>query len=193
MQIPIQLIVGLGNPGKEYENTRHNAGAWFVEQLAKEYSVQLKPEKKFHSLFAKIKLFNQECFLLIPSTYMNESGTAVAITANFFKIPSEGILVAHDDLDLPLGIAKLKQGGGHGGHNGLRDIIEKLGSNNFVRARFGINHPGDKNKVVNYVLGKATKDEKTKITQAINNLINVLPELISGELQSAMQILHTGE
>ena len=193
MQPPIQLIVGLGNPGTEYEQTRHNAGAWFIEQLCKEYPANLKAEKKFHGLFAKIKIFNHDCYILLPTTYMNDSGQAVSAVAKFYKIEPESILVAHDDLDLPEGDIRLKQGGGHGGHNGLRSIIAHLGTNDFARMRIGINHPGDRNKVVNYVLGKAKKDEQEKIIASIDRGLKLIPEIISGDLQKAMQTLHTGE
>ena len=151
----IQLIVGLGNPGAQYEDTRHNAGFWFVEQLARAYGGSLQPEKKFFGYAARITIGGQDVRLLTPSTFMNRSGQAVNAIATFYKIPPQAILVAHDELDHPPGIGRLKQGGGHGGHNGLRDIISSLGNNkDFCRLRIGIGHPGNSKAVVNYVLKK---------------------------------------
>lgn len=190
MTTPIKLIVGLGNPGKEYAETRHNAGAQLVERIALEYKIPLKSEKKFHGFFAKTELFNQECFLLIPTTFMNLSGQSVLAAAFFYKIPPENILIIHDDLDLPIGTVRLKIGGGHGGHNGLKDIIQKLGSNAFNRLRIGIAHPGEKEKVVDHVLGKITKDEKLKIHEAFNQVLPLLEKIITGDFPAAMQEIH---
>jgi peptidyl-tRNA hydrolase, PTH1 family len=187
----IKLIIGLGNPGKEYEQTRHNAGAWFIERLLQEANTTLKPEKKFHGLSCKTILFNQECHLLIPTTYMNLSGQAVSAIAKFYKIPPQAILVAHDDLDLAVGSLRLKQGGGHGGHNGLRDIISHLGTNDFLRLRFGIGHPGHKDRVTDHVLSKITKTDKKQIDTAIERAVDILPLILKGEMQQAMQELHT--
>lgn len=191
MSTLIRLIVGLGNPGSEYELTRHNAGAWFVEQIAATTASTLNFNKKFHGLTCKTKINGHECHLLIPTTFMNLSGQSVLAIANFYKILPQEILVAHDDLDLPIGTVKLKQGGGHGGHNGLRDIISRLSSHDFVRLRIGIGHPGNKEYVTGHVLSKAKKSEKEKIDLAINNAIAVLPKIISGNLASAMQELHS--
>jgi len=191
MSTPILLIVGLGNPGMEYEFTRHNAGAWFVEKLAQTTSSQLNFNKKFHGATCKINLFDHECHLLIPTTYMNLSGQSVLACAHFYKILPQEILVVHDDVDLPVGTIKLKQGGGHGGHNGLRDIIARLGSNDFVRLRIGIGHPGDKERVTGHVLSKTKKAEKKQIDLAIDNALQVLPKIITGDLAAAMQELHT--
>lgn len=185
------LIVGLGNPGQEYEKTRHNAGAWLIEQLAEQNSETLRVEKKFHSQFAKIKILGQEVCLLLPTTFMNNSGQAVIAAAKFYKFAPEAIIVAHDDLDLPVGTVKLKQGGGHGGHNGLRDIINHLGSNNFIRIRMGIGHPGHRDHVLDYVLGQPSQSDRKAITAAIDDVISVLPDIIKGHLQSAMNRLHT--
>lgn len=182
MPTPIRLIVGLGNPGREYELTRHNAGAWFVEKLAEINSVQLSFNKKFHGATAKIKINNHECHLLIPTTYMNLSGQSVLALAHFYKILPPEILVTHDDLDLSPGIIKLKQGGGHGGHNGLRDIIARLGNQDFMRLRIGIGHPGNKEQVTNYVLTKAKNNEKAQIDLAIDNALQTLPKIIAGDL-----------
>ncbi len=189
----IRLIVGLGNPGSEYENTRHNAGAWFLEQLLQGASVTLKPEKKFKGLFAKTKLFDRECFILAPTTFMNLSGESVIAVANFYKIQPQGILIAHDDLDLAPGIARLKKDGGHGGHNGLQDIIQHLKTKDFYRMRIGIGHPGNKDLVSDYVLKKPKKDELEKIEDAITRAANVMPDVMSGNLHVAMQTLHTEE
>jgi len=190
MSNPIRLIVGLGNPGPEHELTRHNAGAWFVEKLAQTNEVQLNFNKKFHAQTCKTKIHDHECHLLIPTTYMNLSGQSVLACANFYKILPQEILVAHDDLDLPTGTIKLKQGGGHGGHNGLRDIITRLSTQDFVRLRIGIGHPGNKEQVTNYVLTKAKKTEKDQIDLAIENALQVLPKIITGDLSTAMQELH---
>jgi PTH1 family peptidyl-tRNA hydrolase len=151
----LQLIVGLGNPGLEYAQTRHNAGVWFVAALAAEHNIRLNPEAKYFGLVGRGTINGQEVRLLIPTTFMNRSGQAVSALANFFKIPLDAILVAHDELDLPAGSIRLKTGGGHGGHNGLRDIISSSGNqNNFHRLRIGIGHPGDAKLVSNFVLTK---------------------------------------
>lgn len=191
MSTLIRLIAGLGNPGPEYELTRHNAGAWFVEQIAATTASTLSFNKKFHGLTCKTEINQHECHLLIPTTFMNLSGQSVLALANFYKILPQEILVAHDDLDLPIGTIKLKLGGGHGGHNGLRDIISRLGTNDFVRLRIGIGHPGSKEYVTDHVLSKAKKLEKEKIDLAIDNAIAVLPKIVSGDLASAMQELHS--
>lgn len=187
----IQLIVGLGNPGSEYAHTRHNVGALFVEQLASKYNVPLIAQSKYAGLLGRFTLEGQDIRLLIPSTFMNRSGQAVAAVVNFYHIPLNAILVAHDELDLPLGVAKLKLGGGHGGHNGLRDIMAQCGNqNNFCRLRLGIGHPGDKNLVTNFVLGIPSKQEQQKIATSIDFALDVIPEIVVGDLNKAMQILH---
>lgn len=188
----IQLIVGLGNPGPDYSTTRHNVGQWFVEALAKQNSAVFKVESKYKAHIAKIKIAGKEVALLIPTTYMNESGQAISLYANFFKILPEQILIVHDELDLPAGVARLKQGGGHGGHNGLRDTISKLANNKeFMRLRIGIGHPGDKNKVTSYVLKKPSTDEKIAIDNSIDKALSIIDKVIVGEMQSAMTLLHT--
>ena len=178
MSARVKLIAGLGNPGPEYEDTPHNAGFWFVDEVARHYHAVFKSEKKFHGEVAKFTLGGQDVWLLKPDTYMNLSGQAVQALANFFKIGKENILVAHDDLDLPPGTARLKQGGGHGGHNGLRDIISKMGGNGFQRLRIGIGHPGDKNRVTSHVLKKAAKDDRIAIDNGIDAALRVLPEVL---------------
>ncbi|MBR9911835.1 MAG: aminoacyl-tRNA hydrolase [Gammaproteobacteria bacterium] len=192
MDTPIQLIVGLGNPGSEYHLTRHNAGADFVIELARQAGASLAADKKFFGLTALASLDGAPVRLLIPTTFMNRSGQAVGAIANFYKIPPEAILVAHDELDLEPGVARLKLGGGHGGHNGLRDTISALGNNNnFARLRLGIGHPGNAKLVSNYVLKKAPSEEFQKIEDAIYAASKVVPLLLQGQWNSAMKELHT--
>ncbi|HCW90221.1 MAG TPA: aminoacyl-tRNA hydrolase [Marinobacter sp.] len=187
----IRMVVGLGNPGPDYENTRHNAGALFVEALAREAGQTLRPEKKYHGLYARIQWQGLDLHLLNPSTFMNRSGLSIKALADFFKIPAEQILVAHDELDLAPGTAKFKKGGGHGGHNGLRDTIAHLGTNGFQRLRIGIGHPGDSRKVTGYVLGRAGKQESAQLEAVINEILRVLPEAANGNLAAAMNRLHS--
>ncbi|NBA94937.1 aminoacyl-tRNA hydrolase [Pseudomonas sp. R5(2019)] len=188
----IQLIVGLGNPGPEYEQTRHNAGALFVERIASVQRVNMTADRKYFGLTAKFSHQGQDVRLLIPTTYMNRSGQSVAALAGFFRIPPEAILVAHDELDLPPGVAKLKQGGGHGGHNGLRDIIAQLGNQNtFHRLRLGIGHPGVSSQVSNFVLGRAPRAEQEKLDASIDFALGVLPDILAGEWNRAMKNLHS--
>ena len=191
MDQDIVMVVGLGNPGPDYENTRHNAGALFVEALARETGQSLRPEKKYHGLYARIQLQGLDLHLLNPSTYMNRSGLSIKALADFFKIQPQQILVAHDELDLPPGTAKLKKGGGHGGHNGLRDTIAHLGTNDFQRLRIGIGHPGDSRQVTGYVLGRLGKRETEELNALIDEIIRVLPDAASGKLPAAMNRLHS--
>ena len=187
----IQLIAGLGNPGPEYERTRHNAGFWFVDALARQRADSLRHENRFHGETARIERDGQECRLLKPLTYMNRSGQAVSALAKFYRIPPESILVVHDELDLPAGTARLKKGGGHGGHNGLRDIISALGGNGFLRLRIGIGHPGHRDDVVNYVLRKASREDEELIEQSIDAALGAVPLLLAGEIERAMHQLHS--
>ena len=187
----ILMVVGLGNPGPDYANTRHNAGALFVEALARETGQSLRPEKKYHGLYARIQLQGLDLHLLNPSTYMNRSGLSIKALADFFKIQPQQILVAHDELDLPPGTAKLKKGGGHGGHNGLRDTIAHLGTNEFQRLRIGIGHPGDSRRVTGYVLGRLGKQETEELNAVIDEIIRVRPDSASGKLPAAMNRLHS--
>jgi len=188
----IQLIVGLGNPGSEYDRTRHNAGADFVAELAYKNKVNLVADSKYFGLTARMNFQGQDVRLLIPTTYMNRSGQAVGAMANFFKIPSEAILVAHDELDLAPGIARFKLNGGHGGHNGLRDIISALGNNqNFPRLRLGIGHPGVAAQVANFVLKRAPSAEQQLTDDAIQRAIACMPDAIKGDWNTAMKTLHT--
>ncbi|AYF90155.1 aminoacyl-tRNA hydrolase [Pseudomonas sp. BN414] len=188
----IQLIVGLGNPGPEYDQTRHNAGALFVERLADRERVNLSLDKKYFGLVGKFSHQGRDVRLLIPTTYMNRSGQSVAALAGFFRIPPEAILVAHDELDMPPGVAKLKTGGGHGGHNGLRDIIAQLGNqNSFHRLRLGIGHPGHSSLVSGFVLSRAPRSEQELLDTSIDFALDVMPELLAGDLTRAMQKLHS--
>ena len=188
----VKLIVGLGNPGQQYEQTRHNAGADFLKQLAQQHHCSLHPEKRFHGLYGKARISGQETHFLIPTTFMNLSGQSVQSLSSYFKIPPEAILVAHDELDLPPGTARFKQGGGHGGHNGLRDIIAKFGGNKmFFRLRLGIGHPGNAKQVASFVLKKAPQNERELTQNSIDHALNSLPDLLSGNLQKAMNDLHS--
>ena len=192
MDQPIKLIVGLGNPGPEYTNTRHNAGVWFVEEMARIFQVTLKPELKFQGYTARFLHQGQDVRLLVPTTFMNRSGQSVASLANFYQIEPEQLLVAHDELDMPPGVAKLKRGGGHGGHNGLRDIISRMGNNkNFMRLRIGIGHPGDKSRVSGYVLGKAPQQEQQAIEAAIDEAARCFDLIAKDGLAKAMNRLHS--
>lgn len=187
----IRLIVGLGNPGTQYAATRHNAGAWFVEFLANQETVSLRSAKQFHGHLAEFQYQNNKCFLFIPSTYMNDSGRAVAALIKFYKILPEEMLVAHDELDFEAGVVRLKQGGGHGGHNGLRDIIAHLNTPDFYRLRLGIGHPGHRDEVANYVLANPSRDERIEIMHAIDDAARIIPELLLGEFQKALHQLHS--
>lgn len=192
MNNPISLIVGLGNPGAEYANTRHNAGQDFVENLARAYGQPLTNTPKHFGYVGRITLAGRDLRLLIPTTFMNRSGQAVASLANFFKIAPENMLVVHDELDLAPGVAKLKVGGGHGGHNGLRDIISALGNNNgFGRLRIGIGHPGQASMVSGYVLKKAPANEYQAIEDALTRAEKCIPDLLAGDWEKAMRELHT--
>jgi PTH1 family peptidyl-tRNA hydrolase len=187
---PIKLIIGLGNPGAEYEKTRHNAGAWFVEKLATQNNLNLKYESKFLGKIAKFSHEDQTCLLFLPTTFMNHSGQAARAVCQFYKIAPENMLVAHDELDLPTGNIKLKFDGGHGGHNGLSDIISHLQTKQFYRLRIGIGHPGNKNDVVNYVLSCPSKADEKALFQSIDESLIVISDLFSGKIQHAMQKLH---
>ncbi|CAG0955523.1 Peptidyl-tRNA hydrolase [Methylophilaceae bacterium] len=187
----IQLFVGLGNPGAQYVSTRHNAGFWWIDRIASETACRLSNESKFFGDTGRFKSADRETWLLKPATFMNKSGRAVAALANFYKIPAEAILVIHDELDLPAGSIKLKKGGGHGGHNGLKDIAACLGTNDFWRLRIGIDHPGDRNAVVNYVLNPPLRDEQKLIDEAIGKSTTILSSLVEGRMEEAMLKLHT--
>jgi PTH1 family peptidyl-tRNA hydrolase len=188
----IKLIVGLGNPGSEYRGTRHNAGADFLLELARQCSVTLQPESKFSGLAGRATLAGHDLRLLIPTTFMNRSGQAVAAIARFYKIEPEEILVAHDELDIPAGTAKFKRGGGHGGHNGLRDVVPALANNkNFYRLRIGIGHPGDASRVTGHVLGAPSQVDRVRIDSCIDAAVAALPLLLDGDEAKAMSQLHS--
>ncbi len=188
----IRLIVGLGNPGQAYEGTRHNAGAFFIAELARRAGATLSTEAKFFGQMARITLADRDLRLLVPSTFMNESGKSVAAAANFFRIPPDEILIAHDELDIPAGQARFKQGGGHGGHNGLRDIIPALGGKqDFHRLRIGIGHPGHASKVSGYVLAKPSAGDRQAIDQIIDEAADALPLLLNEDAVKAMTRLHS--
>ncbi|MEQ8800673.1 aminoacyl-tRNA hydrolase [Haliea sp.] len=192
MAASISMIAGLGNPGSDYRGTRHNAGADFVEALARQYGATLQAESRFFGLTARIQCAGHDLRLLVPTTFMNRSGQAVAAMASFYKVAPEAILVAHDELDIAPGTARFKRGGGHGGHNGLRDIVSCLGNNNsFARLRVGIGHPGHASRVTGYVLGKPTAVEREKIDASIDAAIDALPLLLAGEDTRAMTQLHS--
>ena len=181
-----RLIVGLGNPGPEYEATRHNVGFWFVDQLADKLKASLAPQAKFFGKAARVG----ETWLLQPTTFMNRSGQAVAALANFYKIAPAEILVIHDELDLPPGGIRLKQGGGNGGHNGLKDIQAHLTTPDFWRLRLGIGHPGERNEVVNYVLKAPRREERELIDPAIDRCLLAWPKLGAGDYEAAQRVLH---
>lgn len=187
----IRLIVGLGNPGAEYQATRHNAGFWWVDEFARSHGVQFRDENKFHGQVARVQTHGQDIWLLKPQTFMNASGRAVVALALFYKILPDQILVVHDELDLPPGSAKLKLGGGHGGHNGLKDIIAHLGTRDFWRLRIGIGHPGERSEVVNFVLKPPRKEEQPLIDDALQRAQDVAPLIAEGKLQAAMLKLHS--
>ena len=193
--MPIKLIVGLGNPGKKYESTRHNAGFWLVGQLAAQHRLTLRKEPRFHAMAAKLDTASGAVWLLLPQTWMNESGMAVAAMAQFHKIAADEILVVHDELDLPPGGVKIKQGGGHAGHNGLRDIIEKLGTPDFWRLRIGIGHPRDvaasEQEVADFVLHPPRKEEQALIDAVIERGVAVFDLILADNMAAAMHKLHT--
>lgn len=187
----IKMIVGLGNIGKEYENTRHNVGQWFIAKIAQEKGESFSINAKLNCCIAKVNIAYNNVLLVFPTTLMNNSGLAVSKIANFYKIEPNEILIVHDELDISNGQARLKQGGGHGGHNGLRSIHQHLGTNNYLRLRIGIDHPGDKTKVSNFVLSNPSIAQKKLIVEAIDNAISLIDDIINGKIESAMQKLHT--
>ncbi|MBE0473453.1 aminoacyl-tRNA hydrolase [Rhodoferax sp.] len=189
----IRLFVGLGNPGPEYEQTRHNTGFWWLDAVARELKVNLAPEKSYQGLVARTSAHGQSVWLLAPQTFMNLSGKSVAALANFFKITPQEILVAHDDLDIAPGEAKLKLGGSHAGHNGLRDIHAQLGSDQYWRLRLGIGHPGNKAEVLHWVLKKPSLDHRIAIDQTIDRALKALPYFLSGDMAQATRLVHTSK
>lgn len=189
---PLKLIVGLGNPGPQHDSNRHNAGVIFLKQLCKHYGGQLRGEAKFFGEFTTINIDGDDIKLLFPTTFMNRSGKSVAAACKFYKIAPENILVAYDEIDFEVGITRFKQAGGHGGHNGIRDIISALGGNrDFFRLRIGVGHPGHKSMVANYVLSDPSRSEADLIVTNINDSIRVLSKAVNGEWEEAMRLLHT--
>jgi len=189
----IKLFVGLGNPGTEYEATRHNVGFWWVDALARELKLSLSMDKGYHGLVARTSLHGRTVWLLEPQTFMNLSGKSVAALARFFKIAPEEILVIHDELDITPGQAKLKFGGSHAGHNGLRDIHAQLGTDDYWRLRLGIGHPGVKSEVVNWVLKKPAPEQRTAIEECIARTLKAVPPLMAGEMEKATLLVHTSK
>lgn len=189
--IHFEAVVGLGNPGSEHANDRHNAGFWFVDALARDLNETFNLDKRFFAETAKARVDGRTVHLIKPSNFMNNSGQGVAAVMNFFKIPAEKMLVVHDELDLPPGVVKLKQGGGHGGHNGLRDIVAKIGTKDFWRLRVGIGHPGHKNAVSGYVLKRASSDHQRLIDEALDEALRQSMTIIDGDVKKATQVLHS--
>ncbi|MGB0134353.1 aminoacyl-tRNA hydrolase [Dokdonella sp.] len=187
----LRLIVGLGNPGAEHLRTRHNAGFWFVDALAQREGARFGIESKLHAETAKVSLGGEQLLLLKPITFMNKSGIAIASALRYFKIEPEEMLVAHDDLDLPPGVARLKFDGGHGGQNGLRDTFAHLGHGKFHRLRIGIGHPGHKDRVTSWVLGRPGTNDEQSILGGIGAALDVLPLAVAGDFNEAMKRLHT--
>ena len=189
---PIELIVGLGNPGPQHQSNRHNAGAIFLAELCRCYQGQLRFESKFAGEFGSANIEGKNVRLLFPTTYMNHSGRSVAAVLNFYKIEPRNMLVAYDEIDFEVGSTRLKEGGGHGGHNGMRDIINALGGRNeFYRLRIGVGHPGHKSMVANYVLSDPSKSEAEILMTEIDKAIRVMPQAVTGDWEEAMRLLHT--
>lgn len=188
---PLQLVVGLGNPGPQYAETRHNAGFWLVDRLAARYGGLFRSENRFKGDLSRVTIAGQALWLFKPTTFMNRSGQSIVPLMAFYKIAPEAVLVVHDDLDLPPGTVRLKRGGGHGGHNGLRDTIRLLGNGNFARLRVGIGHPGNSAEVVGYVLRRAPADEQRLIETAIDDALREFPSIVGGDWSRAMQALHS--
>ena len=192
-RMAIKLFVGLGNPGPEYEATRHNAGFWWVDALARELKVHLVPDKGYHGLVARANVHGHTIWLLQPQTFMNVSGRSVSALARFYKVQPEEILVVHDELDVAPGEAKLKFGGGHAGHNGLRDIHAQLGTGDYWRLRIGIGHPGVKSEVADYVLRKPAPEQRTAMEECIARTLKAFPALMAGEMDKATLLVHTSK
>ena len=191
MPTSLKLIAGLGNPGSKYSKTRHNAGFWFLDELAAKYHCQFSRQAKFHGELSRLVWERGECYLFKPDVFMNESGRAVQAVAHYYSIEPDATLIVHDDIDLAPGTVRLKRGGGHGGHNGLRDIINQLGSSDFWRLRIGVGHPGHKDRVVDAVLGKPTAEERHLVDAVITQVLQTMPLIFNGEFQKAMNELHT--
>jgi PTH1 family peptidyl-tRNA hydrolase len=187
----LHLIAGLGNPGCKYAETRHNAGFWFLDRLAGRCGASLRLQTRLQAEVARVQLHGQDCVLCRPTTFMNHSGLAIRAVSDYFRVPVSRLLVAYDELDLPVGVSRLRQGGGHGGHNGLRDIFRHMPDHDFLRLRIGIGHPGSKEAVTGYVLGRPSADEERLMRESIEEAIAVLPDVLGGQLSRAMKSLHT--
>ena len=187
---PLRLIVGLGNPGNEYARTRHNAGFWLVDELARRHRGAFRAESRHQGELSRVVVGSDDIWLLKPTTFMNRSGASVASVCGFYKIDAAQVLVAHDEIDLPVGAVRLKQGGGHGGHNGLRDTIAAIGEG-FWRIRLGVGHPGSRDQVVDYVLRRASADEDALIQRAVASAADIVPQILADGAQKAMNRLHT--
>jgi PTH1 family peptidyl-tRNA hydrolase len=185
------LIVGLGNPGAKYAETRHNAGFWFLDHLAEHCGARFRLRSRLHAEIAKASIKGQDCILARPTTFMNCSGQAVGSISQYFKVSADRMLIAYDELDLPPGVARLKQGGGHGGHNGLRDVFRHLDDREFLRLRIGIGHPGLKDAVTAYVLSRAPAAQQELIRQSIKESVDSVPDVLAGNVSGAMKKLHT--
>ena len=186
----IRLLAGLGNPGLDYEGTRHNVGFWLADEVARVHGGTFRREAKFHGQVCRVSVGGRDLWLLKPQTYMNRSGESVGALCHYLKVAADELLVAHDELDLPVGTARVKVGGGHAGHNGLRDIVSVLGSSDFLRIRIGIAHPGDRTRVVNYVLGRPSRDDEAAIRGVLDETGGCLPLLLDGNVQAAQNRLH---
>ncbi len=192
MSNSIRIIAGLGNPDDKYERTLHNAGFWFVDAVAQKYGGNFRYEKKFDADCCKLNMHDEDVWLVKPQSYMNLSGGPIRAVLDYYRLKVTHLLVAHDEIDLPAGTTRLKQGGGHGGHNGLRDIIQHCGAE-FLRLRLGVGHPGEKSKVTNYVLKRGSVDSERAIEDTIEKAIDVLPLLMEDGLNAAQKALHTKE
>ena len=192
MSKAIRIIAGLGNPEDRYERTLHNAGFWFVDALAREYGGSFKYEKNFDAECCKISVDRNAIWLVKPQSYMNHSGGPVRAALDYYRAKPGELLVAHDEIDLPPGTVRLKQGGGHGGHNGIRDVIRHCGAD-FLRLRIGVGHPGEKDKVTNYVLKRGSSDVEAAVERNIDDAVEIMPLLVGGDINAAMKQLHTKE
>ena len=190
MKKPVRIIVGLGNPEDRYERTLHNAGFWFADALARKFGGHFRYEKKFDAEICRVKIHGEDVWLVKPQSYMNHSGPPVRGMLDYYRLQPGELLVAHDEIDLPPGTVRIKEGGGHGGHNGIRDVIRHCGAD-FLRLRLGVGHPGEKDKVTNYVLKPGSAEIDSAIERNIDDTIGVLPELVDGNINAAMKKLHT--
>ena len=190
MKKPVRIIIGLGNPEARYERTLHNAGFWFADALARKFGGHFRYEKKFDAEICRVKIHGEDVWLVKPQSYMNHSGPLVRGMLDYYRLAPSELLVAHDEIDLPPGTVRLKDGGGHGGHNGIRDVIRHCGAD-FLRLRLGVGHPGEKSKVTSYVLKRGSGDVERAVEQSIDEAIEVMPKLLDNGLSAAQKQLHT--